>query len=311
MTAIRACFVGQPSMGSWRIRAQQLATMRPTWSSRVTLTPDDILDNDVFVFVKRLERSKMAMLRRLGKVVAYDVLDCWRQPEDGLACDSMAKIRAYFRDYFRDLPADGVIFPNRTMLEDLGDLVSRPITIYHHFWPGLEPIEVRERVAIVGYEGEASYLGEWRARIESACASIGARFVVNPTDLRSIDVGFSARSGAHGSLLSHRYKSNVKLANFVGACIPCLVHTSDLSYHETGNEHVRYFTDESEMRSALVALTDVATRRAAHASFRALREAFTIDAIASQYERWFATLLPTGAGNDRAGGDRCLESAAR
>lgn len=290
MDKVRACFLGHPLMGSWQIRAQQIASARPWWRCGTRLRPDDVLEHDVFCFVKRPEPTRMRMLRRLGKTVVFDALDCWKQPEDGLACDTMDRVRDWFRAWFAGLALDGVIFANRTMLEDLGDLVPNPVTIYHHFRPGLQPIEVRPRARVVGYEGEPSYLGEWHAIVVQECRNLGLEFVVNPPDFAALDIGFAARAGAHGSLMAHRYKSNVKLVNFIGAGLPCLVNDSDLAYRETGNEHVRYFANRAELAAGLAALLPYETRLAAHRSFLALRPQYTLEAIARHYEAYFARL---------------------
>jgi hypothetical protein len=184
-----------------------------------------------------------------------------------------------------------VIFPNAAMREDLGDLVPNAVTIYHHYWPDLEPIDVRERAEVVGYQGETEYLGPWRDVIERICARHGLRFVVNPPDLRELDIGFAARGGVHASTMAHRYKSNVKLANFYGAAIPCIVNDAELSYHETDNGEVRFFSTEAELDAHVVELLDYETRLAIHRSFLDERPKYALDAIAARYDDFFRTLL--------------------
>lgn len=270
-------------MGSWKIRAKQVATARPEWHSTGDLEPYDIVHHDVFCAVKRPFRSRLQLLAAMGKTVIYDVVDCWQQPADGLRYRDLPAIRAWFGEFVRDLPVHGVIFPNRTMREDLGDLVPNPTTIYHHYWPGMEPIEVRERARLVGYQGEPEYLGPWQAVIERICARHGLQFVINPTDFRSLDIGFAARGGVHASTLAHRYKSNVKLANFYGAALPCVVNDSELAYKETDDGEVRFFATERELEDRIVELLPYETRLQAHRSFLDTRRLYTLEAIAGTY----------------------------
>lgn len=284
------CFFGVPAMGSWKVRAQQVATASARWHSTGNLEPHDILTHDVFCAVKRPFRSRLRLLKAMGKTTVYDVVDCWAQPADGLRYPDLPSIREYFQRFFADLAVDGVIFPNRTMFEDFGGLVPNPTFLYHHFWPGLQPIEIRERAQVVGYQGASSYLGPWQAVIEAACARLGLRFVVNPEDLRSIDIGFAARGGVHASTMAHRYKSNVKLANFYGAGIPCLVNDSELSYRETDNGEVRFFATAQELVDRLAELVPYETRLRIHRSFLVARQDFTLEAIARGYEAYFARL---------------------
>lgn len=286
----RVCFFGSPAMGSWKVRAQQVATARPTWRATGNLEPADVVANDVFVAVKRPYRHRLRLLAAMGRTTVYDVVDCWVQPDDGLLHPDLPSIRRFFERHFAGLAVDGVIFPNRAMCDDLGDLVPNPTWIPHHYWPGMAPIEVRERAAVVGYEGAASYLGPWRREVERACRRLGLRFVVNPPSLRDVDIGFAVRGGVHASLMAQRYKSNVKLANFYGAGIPCLVEAAEFSYRETDDGEVRFFATAQELHDRLAELRDLETRRRIHASFLRTRERFTLEAIAGQYEAYFARL---------------------
>ncbi len=290
-TKVKACFFGVPTMGSWKIRAGQVASARAEWHATGDLEPHDILHHDVFCAVKRPFRSRLRLLAAMGKTTVYDVVDCWTQPADGLRYRDLPAIRGWFREFVQDLPVHGVIFPTRTMREDLGDLVPHATTIYHHYWPGMLPIEVRERARLVGYQGEPEYLGPWREVIERICARHGLQFVVNPTDFRSLDIGLAARGGVHASTLAHRYKSNVKLANFYGAALPCVVNDSELAYKETDNGEVRFFATERELEDRIVELLPYETRLAVHRSFLAERHKYTLEAVAAQYTSYLHGLV--------------------
>jgi hypothetical protein len=291
LAACAVCFFGMPSMGSWKIRAEQVATARLGWTSVADLDASAVIRHEAFCAVKKSFASRLRLLRDLGKATFFDVVDCWAQPADGLRYVDLPAIRAFFRSFVEGMPLDGVIFPNRTMLEDLGDLVPNPVTIYHHYWPGLQPIAVRERARIVGYEGEPAYLGPWRAAIERICRRHGLRFVVNPRDLRSIDIGIAARGGVHASTMSRRYKSNVKLANFYGGGIPCVVEDQEASYHETDHGEVRFFNDERQLEDRIVELLPLPVRQRVHEHFVGVRERYSLPVIAAEYDAYFSRVL--------------------
>jgi len=242
------------------------------------------------VFVKRAQPRAMRLLRSLGKRVVYDVLDSWRQPEDDLAVGDAAAALRLFSGWLPAVPADGVIFPNVAMRNDLGGLVRNPVTIYHHFRPGLTTIAIRERATAVGYEGDLRYLGPWRPAAERACRALGLRFVVNPSSWRDVDLGFAARGRPHASFLSRRYKSNVKLANFYGAGIPCVL-APEASYRETDDGSVRFCRRPEGLERELRALLPRATRSEIHASFLETRQRFRLEAVAEAYASYFEALL--------------------
>lgn len=286
---LRVCFLGDGTSGSWRMRAAQVAGMRAAWVARATqdLDPRDIDRHDLFCFVKRFDRGLATRLRSGGKVVLYDVVDPWKQPEDGDRYKTLPEIVGFFRQLWRDLPVEGVIFPNATMKKDLGHLVPNPTVIYHHHRPELRPVRVRDRAPVVGYEGVPDYLGPWRQVVQRACTRHALRFVVNPRCLTDLDIGFAARGGPHGSLLASRYKSNVKLANFFAAGIPSIVHADEMSYRETDNGKVLFFRTDAELDSGLETLLPVETRREIQESFLSHSRNFSLATIAEQYEAYF------------------------
>lgn len=294
---VSVCFLGDGVSGSWQMRARQIAAMRPHWTAKAAkeLTALDVQRHQVFCIVKRFDRAVAERLRAEGKAVVYDVVDPWRQPEDGERHPTLDMVIGYFTKVLRDLPVDGVIFPNDTMRHDLGHLVPRPVTIYHHHKPELRPIAVKRRAEVVGYEGVAEYLGPWRDVVESVCMRRGLRFVINPASLAHIDIGFAARGGRHGSLMASRYKSNVKLANFFAAGIPCVVHADEMSYRETDNGQVRFVRDRAELEAAVEQLLPYETRQAIHGSFVSHSARFRLPRIVAQYEAYFSQLVATAS----------------
>jgi hypothetical protein len=288
----RVCFLGDGKSGSWQVRARQVAAARPGWLARATRGARwrELLRCDLVCFVKRFDRLLASRLQDAGKLVVYDVVDPWKQPEDGLRHAALPAAIGFFRRLLADLPCDGVIFPNAAMKADLGPFVPQPVTIYHHSRPGLRPIGLKPRPAVLGYEGVPEYLGPWRAAAERVCARHGLRFVVNPRSLAQLDLGLAARGGPHGSLMARRYKSNVKLANFLAAGVPCLVHAAEMACLETAPAHVRFFHDEQELDACVRQLLSLAARRQAQEVFVHHARHFHLDAIAAQYERYFAGL---------------------
>ncbi|MEX2285976.1 MAG: hypothetical protein WD648_02730 [Planctomycetaceae bacterium] len=289
----RVCFIGDGFAGSWRMRAQQIARMRPGWKAKATarLKLSELSRYDVFVFVKRFDIYWAQQMRERQKVVIYDVVDPWKQPDDGLAHDTPPKIRSYFERLLGRLPVDGVIFPNGAMYGDLRQLTPNPIVIHHHFRPELVPAPVRLVAKTVGYEGREEYLGEWRQTIQTVCRRLGLQFVANPPSLNAIDIGFIARGGDHGSLMAKRYKSNVKLANMLAAGVPTVVQAGEESYAETGGDLIGYFSTPDELEAAVRRLLPFSTRLDLHRRMLPHSLQFSIEHIADQYEEYFRQLL--------------------
>jgi hypothetical protein len=254
----------------------------------------DLERSDLICFVKRPDPRTIERVREMGKPFVFDIVDSWAQPDDGLQYTDKTKARELFAPAWERIGADGYIFPTRRMQDDLGHLVREKITIYHHFRPQIRLNPIRERVAIVGYEG-ADYLGEWHARIEQACADRNIRFVANPSDYTDLDIVILARGGPHGSFLSRHYKSNVKLANAIGSGTPALVHFEEMSAHDTDTGDVLFFSDQpgSFERQLDRLVTDRALRMQIHDRFLSAAPRFHIGNIADQFEGFFLKTIET------------------
>lgn len=296
---LRVCFTSRSSAGAWQIRGQQIAAMRSNWTAINQPTDKDLHQADLVCLVKKPDPRVIDRVRQMGKPLVFDIVDSWAQPDDGLKYTDASKAHELFAPAWRRIGADGYIFPTRRMQEDLGALVRDKITIYHHFWPQIQRNPIRERVAVIGYEG-ADYLGEWRPRIEQACSDRGIRFVANPVNYTDLDIVILARGGAHGNFLSRRYKSNVKLANAMGSGTPALVHFEEMSAHDTDTGDVLFFTDQpgSFERQLDRLVDDHALRLHIHRKFLDAAPRFHISNIADQFEGFFLRILENQRNNN-------------
>ncbi|RMG18336.1 MAG: hypothetical protein D6731_02295 [Planctomycetota bacterium] len=288
---VRVLFCGRNRAASWEIRGAQVAATRHEWVAQQDLDAVELDRFDVACVVKRPHPLDVERLRARGLLVVYDVLDSWAQPDDGLRCTTRAAARDLFATRWRPFRFDAFVFANRCMQADLGALVPVSSTIYHHHWPGLRPAPLRERARTVGYVGAPHYLGPWRAVLEEQCAALGLSFLVNPPRFADIDIGVAVRGGVHDSLLANRYKSNVKLANFYAAGIPCLAGAKEHAAHEVDTGDVRFFVDPEQLRRGLEALLDPTERARVRARFLAASEHGTLARVAERYESFFLSLL--------------------
>lgn len=290
---VRVLFTGGSEAGSWEMRGVQVSSARLNWSANHEL-PEHAIDSfDIFCFVKHPRPTVMRDLVERGKCVVYDVIDSWKQPEEGLSVKSVPDARILFEKKWKEISADAFIFPNEIMKKDLEDLAPPSTVLYHHFRPEYEDWShpIKEKAQTVAYEGNPEYLGEWKFLLELLCKKLGLKLLINPKDLKEVDIGFAARGGLHSSLLSNRYKSNVKLANFYGAGIPCVVQASEVSYRETDNGAVRFFDSERSLEKNLEELLDPELRKEIRESFLKSRESFRLSHIANEYEKFFLSLL--------------------
>lgn len=286
----RVCFISHASGGAWEIRGQEISKCRSNWCSTLNIESIDINDFDIFVFVKHVKPEWVKKIKAQEKIIVYDVVDGWHQPNDDLRLDSKDKIREHFKIKWAPWKLDGIIFANKKMWEDLSDLTPISTYIYHRFIPKLCPIKIREKVKYIGYTGEKRSLMDWEPVIRSLCASRGIKFIINPLFYRSVDIAFAARGGSYNSYLSTSYKSNVKLANCYGSGTPALFHREN-SYLETDSGEVRLFTTQQELEEKLDALLPYETRLKVQRSFLSQRPKYALKNIALQYEEFFSQFM--------------------
>ena len=291
MLSPKVCFTGNVKAGSWQIRGEQISSERSNWAALPNPSRSDFVNFDVLCVVKKLNSKIVSSARDQGLHIVYDIVDSWRQPRDGLKCHSVEDARVLFRKKWKKIDADLFIFPTEQMLIDLGDLVPKGQVIYHHYRPGIPLNPIRDQVLTVGYEG-ADFLGEWKSRLEESCRQMGVTFVTNPLNYSDIDVVVLARGGLHANFLSHRYKSNVKLANAYGSGTPALVHIAEQSAHDTDCGNVLYFSDIGSFDQQLdLLINNLELRRSISNSFLLAAKNYEISSIAKEYEDMFSNLV--------------------
>lgn len=218
---MRILMVGADGKGSFEMRGRQLGH---ALGARVTLQPSarDWSWADVIVLVKRAAMKWGLQAKRAGAPVIWDVLDFWKQPEENTI--SLDRLRERIADECKAIGVTTVIGATQAMAQDLNG-----VYLPHQCIAGLEPAPPRldpNRTIVVGYHGRAKYLGGWKRRLEQACDELGMVFVVNPVDLRELDVVVALRDGQWDGEVCRRWKSGVKYVNALVAGLPVLTHAT-------------------------------------------------------------------------------------
>jgi hypothetical protein len=200
--------------GSWSMRGVQLGA---ALGARVTSSPtaDDFGWSDVVVLVKRAGAVFATQARTADRPIVWDALDFWSQPGDHRLTESQAK--ALLHAQIRVIKPALVIGATEAMARAC-DGVFLP----HHSWKGLVPTPARELVSVVGYEGNAAYLGKWAPAIQTECAARGWTFVINPPDLRLVDLFVAFRDDPWDGWMPREWKSGVKTVNAQAAGRPLI-----------------------------------------------------------------------------------------
>lgn len=276
-------FTGRGTSGSWSIRGVQLgeacgATVKP----RATLA--DCQAADAIMVVKRLDEALLANVRASGKPWAYDLLDCYPQPE--CAAWDRSEAVAWVQKRIKLLAPTAVIWPNRRMREDC-DTGLPGLVLPHHHRPWIKRNPIREQVQVVGYEGAPQYLGGWRSVLEDECSRRGWRFTVNPAQLADLDIVVAFRGGEWDSYAASHYKSNVKLANAHGSGTP-FVGQPECGYTETASGAEYWATDRHSLAMSFDWLTDRGTRE--QVSERFLQKAYPVEQAAKDLMVFLADL---------------------
>lgn len=269
--------------GSWAVRGVQIGK---AIGARVTgaATAADWAWADICILVKRAWETFAQTATDAGVPIIWDAVDFWQQPDENHVDDPVALTRRYMGN----LSPTAIICATKAMAVDLGGLY-----IPHHSRPGLMPAPVRTQLQLVAYEGTPKYLGPWRTALESACARVGAAFVVNPPDLRAADLVVAFRGGPWDGPICRRWKSGVKYVNAQAAGRPVLTQ-AHAAFEETGVDG-RIVDDPDDLESAIRAYLDPAVRQAVfeHAQWRAM--SYSLRSIAVEYKTLIGDVMRKAA----------------
>jgi hypothetical protein len=237
--------------GSWQIRGEQLghalgATIAPAAGSR------QLDQADVIVVVKRISAELLQSLS--GRRWVLDFVDGWPQPRGNEW--GKAEAIAWLRGRLRTLNPTAVVFPTTRMREDSG-WTGPAIVLPHHAWPKYQRHPHALKVRRVGYEGDASYLGRWRAVMQAACAARGWEFVENG-DLGTCQIGVALRDVS--GYPAGAWKANTKLANLQALGLPALISPEE-GYREFGSAAQTEIVYPEHVGPALDALAGDGIRR--------------------------------------------------
>ncbi len=270
---VNILIVGSDSRGSWQMRGVQLGRVL---GARVTLTPTaaDWKWADVVVLVKRAAIQWAKESSRVCVPVVWDVLDFWDQPEDNALPLSVLTTRV--KEIQQLAGVSMLIGATKAMADDIG---GRYLT--HHCHIDLTPTPTRLIARSAGYDGTKKYLGRWAKALQHSCESLGLTFVVNPTDVRDVDVLVSFRDGQWDGDICRRWKSGVKHVNALVAGRPILSHASaaqdELMPIGAVVESVDRLTD------ALSLVVSEEVRQAAYRTALRWQADFQVDAVAHRY----------------------------
>ena len=293
LSPVKACFVSNTSAGSWEIRGKQIAGMRSNWLAINKPSKSIIDEADIICVVKKPNFKIIEIARKKNKPIVYDILDSWQQPSDDRACLNKEDAINLFSKKWKEIDADGYIFPTKNMENILGTLVKNKVTIYHHYWPQIKINPIRKIVKKVGYVGNKNFLGMWGHKLDQLCKKKDIEFVINPEDFIDMDVVVLTRGGDYANYLAKNFKSNVKLANAMGSGTPALIHYREMSAHDTDSGDSLFFTDHPDslerQLDRLIKSHDL--RAAIHNNFIEESVNFSIEVISDQYEYFFQDII--------------------
>ncbi len=200
--------------GSFTIRARQLGEAIGA-RVKTAVNDGDLRWADVVVLIKKAGAAFAAQVRKAGRPIVWDALDCWAQPALNHLGETAAL--AFIKSQQKAIRPVLTIGATEAMAASCGG-----VYLPHHSWAGLHPTPAREHVQVVAYEGNAVYLGQWRRAVEAACARRGWRFLVNPPDLRAVDLLVAFRDGPWDGWICREWKSGVKAVNAIAAGRPLI-----------------------------------------------------------------------------------------
>ncbi len=226
------------------------------------------------ILVKRAGRAWAGVAHAAHVPILWDALDSWRQPADH-ALHEAAAVTLLGRERDAIQPAL-TIGATAAQAAALGG-----IYLPHHSWPGLEPSPARIAIQTVAYQGNAAYLGRWLGWCSAACGARGWRFVVNPPDLRAVDLLVAFRDRPWDGWICRQWKSGVKISNAIAAGRPIL--TQDTAAAREIGAPGSIVETEADLRAAFDTWTDYTARAEALDRSWMLAPTYRLSTVAAAY----------------------------
>lgn len=278
---MKLIFTGRGTSGSWAIRGAQLAQQLCAEA-----IPNAVnAEADVAVLVKRVDDRTVRALRARGAKLVWDVVDAWTQPVGNDWNEREAF--TWLRNEMERISPDAVVAPTARMAEELKQFPVPVLWLKHHHRPGIRRNPIRERIAIVGYEGSPSYIAKSQCAIRAECERIGARFVVNPETLADCDVVLAMRDAK--GYAPRNWKSGVKLANAHASGTP-FIGCQEAGYTEIATGCEYWAENQKRLGIALEWLADQSTRE--QVSDRFVRAAYSVQHAAADLKRFLRATFP-------------------
>lgn len=267
----RILVTGGGNAGSWQVRGVQLGAAIDAYSVKPRATLAEMKEHAIIIVVKRVDQQVRTALRNCGRLVIWDCVDAYPQPNHMGRGEAIS----HMLHYAQELGARFMIGATKRMAVDLGTSYDLP----HHGWarPGFQ---LRREVKNVVYEGHVRYIAGYRAFLEAECARRGWHFLINPERYVDGDIAVSFRGREWDGYTTRCWKSNVKLANAQVTGMP-FVGTPEAGYRETASGEEVWAETQEEIRAAFDYLTPYEVREKVHRSF--LSHAPTLPSIARRY----------------------------
>lgn len=273
---MKVVVTGRGTSGSFIIRGEQLGHSIGATVQRDAL---DIAAYDLAILVKRPSNGLIERIKRAGVPLVWDLVDSWPQPYGNLW--ERENCMQWLREQVAQYRPAGIVAATSAMADDCRAFGIPVLWLPHHANPAQRRNPIREKVAIVGYQGGVAYLGRWQGILERACVARGWRFEPQVDQLADADIIVALREA---SGYGPRYwKSNVKLANAQGSGTP-FIGSPEQGYQETACGAEFWVESASELEAAFDALESHTARKAI--SEQLLRNTRTLEATALEYKTW-------------------------
>lgn len=280
---MKVLVTGSGRSGSWRIRGEQLGR-----AIGATVLPEaiDVAQYDAVVLVKRPPPDLLGRIHAAKVPLIWDVVDAWPQPHGNewpaQACFS------WLRQSLLSVRPRAVVAATQQMARDISAFGFVSACIPHHSRPEQRANPIRDRVAVVGYEGGLQYIWRWAPAIKAECARRGWTWNPEPMALEELDLVLALRD-QRGYAPLH-WKSNVKLANAQATGTP-IVCAREWGYMECAGPGVHFADDQEQLSKAFDALASLEARKTASRELLDSAGAYSLDAVAARYRQYLLKVL--------------------